>query len=299
MSNQPRKTMSVLEMGRLLGLKKVESYWLVHKEYFTTILVNGKMRVVIDSFERWYKNQVKYHKITGEPPGEELKQKSYAARDIAEMLGICEQYAYEVMKAAGIDPFIIDDWQRYPREDFERWYSGQTHFRNARDRLRDAEAEANSMSMPDMARLLDVSRSTVYNIINSESGKQLLEIVVIADRKRITKESFDRWYRSQQDYFKPEDQPPEVSRKYQTYAASLMKKKIRVKKKVRKVRISTNLDYLTPDEAAILAEVSIDRVYHWIKENKFPVLRVSKMVTRIPRKEFEAFLQRHRKGGKK
>ena len=46
-----KTTMSVLEMGSLLGLKKVESYWLVHKGFFETILVGGKMRVVIESFE--------------------------------------------------------------------------------------------------------------------------------------------------------------------------------------------------------------------------------------------------------
>jgi hypothetical protein len=31
-------------MGKLLGLIKVESYWQVHKEYFETISVAGKMR---------------------------------------------------------------------------------------------------------------------------------------------------------------------------------------------------------------------------------------------------------------
>ena len=95
------KTMSVREMGKLLGLKKVESYWLVHKEYFETILVNGKMRVLTESFEDWYSRQAKYHKVTGEPPGEKLKEESYSPRDIAEMLGISESYVYEIMKAAG------------------------------------------------------------------------------------------------------------------------------------------------------------------------------------------------------
>ena len=31
MNKPQKKTMTVREMGRLLGLKKVESYWLVHK----------------------------------------------------------------------------------------------------------------------------------------------------------------------------------------------------------------------------------------------------------------------------
>ena len=80
-------TISVRNMGRLLGLKKVESYWLVHKGYFETILVNGKMRVVMESFEHWYAGQIKYHKVNGEPPGERLKQESYGHRGLLSHFG--------------------------------------------------------------------------------------------------------------------------------------------------------------------------------------------------------------------
>ena len=43
-------------MGRMLGLCKTESYWLIKKNYFKTILVGNTMRVMIDSFEEWYAN---------------------------------------------------------------------------------------------------------------------------------------------------------------------------------------------------------------------------------------------------
>lgn len=42
-----KKTMSVPEMRRLLGLKKTDSYWLVHRNFFQTYIVNGQMRVDI------------------------------------------------------------------------------------------------------------------------------------------------------------------------------------------------------------------------------------------------------------
>ena len=41
-----RTSMSVLEMGRMLGLGKTESYWLIKKNYFKTILVGNTMRVM-------------------------------------------------------------------------------------------------------------------------------------------------------------------------------------------------------------------------------------------------------------
>ena len=46
--------MSVPEMGKILGLGKIESYWLDKKNYCKTIQVAGRMRVMLDSFEDWY-----------------------------------------------------------------------------------------------------------------------------------------------------------------------------------------------------------------------------------------------------
>ena len=51
MPKKKKKTMAVHEMAELLGLKKTDSYWLIHKQKFQTITVNGKTRVVIESFE--------------------------------------------------------------------------------------------------------------------------------------------------------------------------------------------------------------------------------------------------------
>ena len=45
-----KNTMSVPEMRRLLGLKKTESYWLVHRNFFETRIIDGKMRVDLESF---------------------------------------------------------------------------------------------------------------------------------------------------------------------------------------------------------------------------------------------------------
>ena len=56
-----RKTsISVPEMQRLLGMKKVEAYWLVKQRRFTVIQVGGKMRIMLDSFEEWYGWQFHY-----------------------------------------------------------------------------------------------------------------------------------------------------------------------------------------------------------------------------------------------
>ena len=58
-----KKSMSVMEMGRMLGLKKTNSYWLIKKDWFETVMVAGKMRVMVDSFEEWYQSQTHYRKV--------------------------------------------------------------------------------------------------------------------------------------------------------------------------------------------------------------------------------------------
>ena len=83
-----RSTMSVPEMRKLLGLKKTDSYWLVHKNFFKTEVIGGRMRIDLVSFEKWYANQVKYKKVDGEEPGKELREKSYSFKEAANILGI-------------------------------------------------------------------------------------------------------------------------------------------------------------------------------------------------------------------
>ena len=70
-----RSTMSVPEMRKLLGLKKTDSYWLVHKNFFKTEVIGGMMRIDLVSFEKWYANQVKYKKSGRRRTGKRVKRK--------------------------------------------------------------------------------------------------------------------------------------------------------------------------------------------------------------------------------
>lgn len=289
MEKNQKKTMSVREMGRLLGLKKVESYWLVHKEYFDTVLVSGKMRVVIESFENWYAGQVKYRKVTGEPPGEKLRQESYSAQDMGKMLGVSEDVAYYIINRYELPTILVDYWKRVPRDAFEKWYASQSKYRTLEDQEKDAELERHSMTMPEMARLLDVPRKTVYEIMRSERGRKTLQVIELAGKKRILNRSFDIWYAGQTEYLKPEDRAghPEAANIH--YADCLKSSPKRAKKASPKA-VSSNPEYLTVDEAALLAGVEHGRILKWIRKNRFPVVRSGKKLIRIPRTAFEDFL---------
>ena len=128
-------------MGDLLGLKKTERYWLVHKNVFETKTIIGKMWVDIDSFESWYANQLKYRKVTGEEPGEKIREWTYSIKDISQMLGIVEAGVYDLIKRESIETIVIDDRMRVPKKVFRKWYAGQTHYRTKEDRQADANIE--------------------------------------------------------------------------------------------------------------------------------------------------------------
>src|SRR5699024_11356613 len=60
-SSKKKTSISVREMRQILGLNKVESYWLVHQNRFRTIVAAGRMRIMLDSFEEWYAGRSEEH----------------------------------------------------------------------------------------------------------------------------------------------------------------------------------------------------------------------------------------------
>lgn len=215
--SREKTTMSVLEMRRILGIGKTDSYWLVHKQRFETIMVEGKMRVVIDSFEHWYANQVKYKKVDGSPPGEELRAYSYSVQEVADLLGISDDIVYAFIKRDQVETFEVDYWKRIRKDLFEKWYEGQTRYRTAKDKERDRELEETGYTMPEIARMLLISRAEVYNILGSPKNKGVFESFVVAGKKLITKKSFEAWYQRQRKYKKPEDRSQEEQKKLQLF----------------------------------------------------------------------------------
>ncbi len=126
---QKRTWMTVPEMGKLLGLKKTDRYWLVHKNVFESKEIAGKIRINIASFEKWYANQIKYHKVTGEEPGKELKSWSYSVKEVTDLLGVDEYLVYDLLKKNQMEAVIVDYWKRIPKESFQNWYKSQSRYR--------------------------------------------------------------------------------------------------------------------------------------------------------------------------
>ena len=185
-----RTSMSVPEMRKILGLGKTESYWLVKKNYFKTVVVAGKMRVMIDSFEEWYANQFWYQKVDGTPPGLVLRETTYSVGDLAQILGLNEATAYELIDKGHFEVVATLGKRRITKKSFEEWYYSQSDYRTMADRERDAEIEAATYSLPEIERMLGTTRQNIYSI----ADKGCFELIKVGRHKRATKESFGKWY---------------------------------------------------------------------------------------------------------
>lgn len=271
-----KTTMSVTEMRRLLGLGKTDSYWLVHKHCFETVLVNGKMRIVLDSFEHWYSMQIKYRKVDGSPPGAALRETSYSVRDIAQMLRLTESTVYELIKREQIETITVDYWMRISKEVFDRWYASQSRYRTEADRERDAQIEEETVSMPQMAWLLGLHRKEVYAILSAKENRGCFQFVTVADRKRITKESFRQWLEGQDKYHVLTAEEREAKE-----AASVEKMELPQEPK--------NPNFYAVEEIGRFFGIHRSSVYRWIQDGEIPARRIGS-AWRIPRREFDQWL---------
>lgn len=289
--SQGKTMMTVHEMGDLLGLKKTDRYWLLHKNFFEHKVILGKTYVDIASFEHWYANQIKYKKVNGEAPGKELIAWSYSPQDIAEELGVSTDTVYALLKRENIPVVIVDHWKRIPKEDFMKWYRGQKKYRMKSDPDWDKNVDEATLTMPQMARMLGVKRSVVYQLLGNPNYEHFFEIVTVAEKRCVTKKSFDAFLAGQDKYkLDPKHEYVEVTAE-QDKALIRHRRKVLAQSNTKK-RIG-GLKFLTRNEAAILAKVSPSRISQWADRGYFTVLSVGQQV-RIPREEFQLWLAKRK-----
>ena len=184
-----RKTMTVPQMRKILGLKKTESYWLVHRNFFQTDIVNGHMMIDVESFEKWYANQVKHRKVDGPEPGAELTRMSYSFAEVAEMLGVSGAVVYEIWDKNNLETFTVDFVKRIPKEVFEKWYAGQTRYRKRKHGSHVGAKRSRYISRDEAAVMAGVTPSTVSRWADEGYFRFTKTDKIL----RIRRDSFERW----------------------------------------------------------------------------------------------------------
>lgn len=125
---QNQKTMSVPDLMRILGLGKTSTYRLVNQCHFKTYLVLGKMRIDVESFEKWYAGQFHYKKVNGERPGTDHIE-TIAPITMAKVLGISKSTAYDFLNNGEVEFIVVKGKRRVIRKSFEDWYASQNRFK--------------------------------------------------------------------------------------------------------------------------------------------------------------------------
>ena len=140
-----KKSMSVTEMRKLLGIGKTDSYWLVKKNYFETVIIAGKMRVMVESFENWYDNQLHYKKVNGDPCGKNWTAITMSVQETARLLGISETSLYELLKQKPFKTVKVGMYTRIYIDSFEDWYKTQSHYKKVAEHKEVAECLKNEL----------------------------------------------------------------------------------------------------------------------------------------------------------
>ena len=272
-ADEMKRTMSVPEMRKLLGIKKTESYWLVHKNYFKTELINGTMRVDIASFEKWYANQTKHKKVTGEKPGAQLCAASYSFRDVANMLGEYDGTIYDLWNRKGLPTVTVNYRKRIPREIFDSWYEKQNEYHKVDGPATIEEIEEKFILFREAAAMLKMSNEELLTLIRKGKYKDLLDMRMFDNKRCISRRGF-------QDFLNLHDQY-----------------KIRQAKNESGSGISKFLSqkqYISKEEAARIAGVSKSTVAKWALKGTFPC-RAAGYVMRIERIPFLKWVDENRK----
>ena len=230
------------------------------------------MRVDIESFEKWYANQVKHKKVNGEEPGSELVKGSYSFQDAANLLGINSASLYEIWKKEDRKTIKVDFVKRIPKEEFDKWLSGQTVYKKS-DRIPSInDMEKDYIRFEETAKLLNIQEEAMLKLIRTGEYKRLFEVRVFDNKRWISRKSFRLFLNAQNEY--------RVDGNDENVLSDDL--------------IAETKEYISRNEAAEFAGVTASTITKWIQAEAFPCIGAGK-VLRIKRTDFLAWLNESRK----
>ena len=97
---------------------------------------------------------------------------------------------YDLLKKKPFQTIQVDNRTRIDRISFWAWYESQDFYRTVADQQADRLKFGETLTMPEVARLLGTHRNNVY----------CFETIQTSRTKLICKDSFERWYEGQSKY---------------------------------------------------------------------------------------------------
>lgn len=287
---------TVRQMGELLGLKRTEWYWLLHKNVFETRSICGKTMVNVASFEKWYASQIHYRKVTGEEPGQLVSAATYSICDISELLGISASSVYALIKREHLETVAVDFRMRVPRKAFDQWYSTQERYLKTEARQKENDSLHSSITVPQMAALLGIPAEHGYDLLEDNEYAHFFKYVILDGKRRILQEDFEAFLAGQDrfhlvDVIKMADhsKQPDTDT-FELLETADQKPKDSYKRKIRHSWCERTANFITIAEAAEVACVTRQAISKMADRGKIGSMKAGGRIL-IRRKDFEKWLQ--------
>lgn len=169
-------------------------------------------------------------------------------------------------------PYVLVNGEYYiSKKSFSEWSIQNPHFPLESEETI-SEWIRTSFNIIEFAQLLNVNLTTAENILKSADGKRQLRIIWVANHVRITKESLFQWIAISNRSDKNGEESPKNSPDFS---------------KVEK--------FLTDEQAAYLAGLSVTRIGAIRRKGEFPSLQVTKRIARIPLDSYLPWLYERKK----
>ena len=203
-----------------------------------------------------------------------MKKTSYSFREVANLLGVHDADIYVAWKENGLETFTVDYVKRIPKDVFEKWYRSQNKFQKL-DRVPTAEELGSEYILVcDAAELLGISYDELVRISKYGKYKCILKMIVFENKKWFLKKDFQNFLNAQNEY-------QLISR-------------IEKDRTDRKIQLGKK-EYISREEAAVVAGVTKSTISKWIQADRFPCVGAGK-VLRIKRDDFLQWIENNLEG---
>ena len=180
---------SIADVQELLSVSEDEARKLVKSGLFKTYRVGNEYRASKKSVEENIKTvnaMLTYQ-----------NNKTMTVADMKRVLGLGKTAAYRLINQCQFKTYLVFGKMRIDVESFEDWYAGQFHYKKVNGE-RPGKKYEETIAPTTMAEVLGIPRSTSNDLMNDG----LVDFIWVNGTRRILKESFDKWYASQDKYKK-------------------------------------------------------------------------------------------------
>lgn len=180
---------SIADVQELLSVSEDEARKLVKSGLFKTYRVGNEYRASKKSVEENIKTvnaMLTYQ-----------NNKTMTVADMKRILGLGKTAAYRLINQCQFKTYLVFGKMRIDVESFEEWYAGQFHYKKVNGE-RPGKKYEETIAPTTMAEVLGIPRSTSNDLMNDG----LVDFIWVNGTRRILKESFDKWYASQDKYKK-------------------------------------------------------------------------------------------------